>query len=133
MSRAPARPSGWPPPAEAGWAGGRLPLAPLAEEVARRHLEHHPDDVERYGELAHAWAVHDMQHVLAWALGESGGFVDLGQQVDWLARVLDSRGYPLVNLADCLEDAGAVVEERLEGAGAVAARLREVAAEVRPS
>ena len=72
-----SRPSGWPPPAEASIGGAKLKLAPLAEEVARRHLERHPDDVERYGELAQEWAVHDMQHVLAWAFGESSGFVDL--------------------------------------------------------
>ena len=130
--RTPARPSGWPPPAEATFDGIRLALVPLAEEIARRHLDRHPEDVERYGELAHEWAVHDMQHVLGWAFGESSGFVDLCQQVGWLAGVLDARGYPLVNLADCLEDAAAVVEKRVPGAGTVAARLCAVSADVRP-
>ncbi len=120
-----ARPSGTPPPAEAPWAGGRLALQPLAEEVARRHLAAHPEDADRYGEgLAHEWAVHDMQHVLSWAFGEAAGFVALEQQVGWLARVLDARGYPLANLADCLRTAGDVVAERVGGAGAVAGRLR---------
>jgi len=130
--RTPARPSGWPPPVEASFGGERVPLAPLAEEVARRHLEHHPDDVERYGDLAAQWAVHDMQHVLAWAFGESSGFVDLGRQVGWLAGVLDARGYPLANLADCLVDAADVVDGRVPEAAGVAGRLREVAADVRP-
>jgi hypothetical protein len=127
-----SRPSGWPPPAESAFRGERLRLEPLAEEIARRHLERHPDDVERYGELAREWAVHDMQHVLAWAFGEPSGFVDLGQQIDWLAGLLDARGYPLVNLADCLEEAGAVVADRVPGADAVADRLREVSGAVRP-
>jgi hypothetical protein len=132
VSRTPARPSGWPPPAEAAFDGGRLMLQPLAEAVAERHLAHHPDDVERYGDLAREWAVHDMQHVLAWAFGEQTGFVDLAHQVTWLANLLDKRGYPLVNLADCLGDAADVVDARVPGADVVSARLREVAAQVRP-
>jgi hypothetical protein len=131
VTRTVSRPSGWPPPEHATLDGGRVALRPLAEEVARRHLERHPDDVERYGDLATDWAVHDMQHVLAWALGEAHG-VDLGQQVGWLARVLDARGYPLVNLADCLDSAADVVQARLPGAGPVAARLREVGGGIRP-
>jgi hypothetical protein len=130
VTRETTRPSGWPPPAETSFGGDRLALQPLAEEVARRHLERHPDDVERYGELAYEWAVHDMQHVLAWAFGESSGFVDLGQQVAWLARVLAARDYPLGNLADCLQEAAGVVAERVAGAEAIAARLREVAGAV---
>jgi hypothetical protein len=132
VRRETSRPSGWPPPAETAFDGKRIVLEPLAEEVARRHLQRHPDDVERYGELAHEWAVHDMQHVLGWAFGESSGFVDLDHQVGWLARVLGARDYPLGNLADCLQEAGAVVQERVPGAGAVAARLREVGARVVP-
>jgi hypothetical protein len=130
--RTPSRPSGWPPPSETAFGSERLALAPLAEEVAHRHLERHPDDIERYGELAREWAVHDMQHVLAWAFGESSGFVDLGHQVAWLAGILHARGYPLVNLADCLEEAAGVLEERVPAAGGVAGRLRDVAADVRP-
>ena len=133
MSRAPARPGGSPPPVDVAFAGARVPLIPLAEEVARRHLERHPDDVERYGELAWDWCVHDMRHVLSWALSEPAGILDMSQQVGWLARVLEAREYPLVNLADCLDEAARVVEARVEDGGGVAARLREVAADVRPA
>jgi hypothetical protein len=132
--RAPSRPSGTPPPVEAPFGGGRLRLPPLAGEVAARHLAAHPEDAARYGEdLAHEWAVHDMQHVLSWAFGEEAGFVVLDQQVGWLARVLDARGYPLANLADCLRTAADVVEERVDGAGAVAERLRAVGDGIRPA
>jgi hypothetical protein len=130
--RTPARPSGSPPPVDVAFAGRRLALIPLAEEVARRHLDRHPDDVERYRELAWEWCVHDMQHVLAWAFSEPAGVLDLGQQVGWLARVLEARDYPLGNLADCLDTAAEVVGERVQDGDGVAARLREVAADVRP-
>lgn len=131
--RAVARPSGTPPPAEASFSGDRLRLQPLAEAVATRHLAAHPDDAGRYGEgLAREWAVHDMQHVLSWAFGEAAGFVSLDQQVGWLARVLDARGYPLANLADCLRTAADVVEERVDGAAAVAASLRAAGGAVDP-
>jgi len=102
-------------------------LRPLAEETARRHLERHPEDVDRYGDLAREWAIHDMQHVLSWAFGDHAQLVSLDEQIDWLARVLGARDYPLENLWSCLRTAGEVVEERLEGAAPVAARLREVA------
>jgi hypothetical protein len=121
------RPSGMPPPVEAWFGPERVGLVPLAEEIAGRHLERCPDDVERYGELAHEWAVHDMQHVLHWAFGDFAGLVELDAQVSWLARVLDARGYPLANLWSCLRTAAEVVEERVEDSERVAARLREVA------
>ena len=76
-----SRPSGTPPPAEATFGGEPLKLAPLAEEVADRHLAAHPDDAARYGAgLAREWAVHDSQHVLAWAFGDAAGFVALEEQ-----------------------------------------------------
>ena len=127
MTREVARPSGWMPPAEAWFGGARIDLVPLAHEISRRHLERHPDDVERYGELAGEWAVHDMQHVLHWAFGDHGGIIELDSQVAWLARVLGARGYPLENLWSCLRTAAEVVEERVDGGAPVAARLREVA------
>jgi hypothetical protein len=127
VKRAVARPSGWSPPAEAWFGGVRVELVPLATEIASRHLDRHPDDVERYGDLAREWAVHDMQHVLHWAFGDHGGLVELDRQVAWLARVLDARGYPLANLWSCLRSAAEVVDERVDDAAAVAARLREVA------
>src|SRR3954454_22034463 len=101
--RTPARPGGTPPPADVRFGDARVALIPLAEAVARRHLDRHPDDLERYGELAWEWCVHDMQHVLGWAFVETRGVLDLDQQVAWLARVLDAREYPLGNLADCLD------------------------------
>ena len=122
-----ARPTGWAPPAEAWHGAARIDLVALAQEVARRHLERHPEDVERYGDLAQKWAVHDMQHVLHWAFGDNAGLVELDKQVAWLARVLGARDYPLENLWSCLRTAAEVVDERIEDGAPVAARLREVA------
>jgi hypothetical protein len=90
--------------------GQSVDLAALGREAAHAHLAAHPEDVERYGaELAHAWCAHDTQHILAWAAGD----LDFDGQLAWLARVLDARGYPIVNLADCLATTAAVVERAL--------------------
>ena len=128
MTRQVARPTGAPPPARAELAGRRVELVPLAEETARRHLARHPEDTERYGELAFEWAVHDMQYMLAWAFGDASALVDLGAQAAWLARVLRARGYPVENLVDCMGTAAEVVAECVEGAAGVADRLRAAAA-----
>jgi hypothetical protein len=124
-----ARPSGMPPPTHAYLQGTSVELTPLADEIARRHLERHPEDTERYGDRAREWAIHDQLHVLHWAFGDHAGILDLRGQVAWLARVLEARGYPPANLWSCLRTAAEVVEERLPAAQPVAARLRAVADE----
>ncbi len=109
--RRPAPPSGMPPPTSALTAAGEtVQLVPIAEEVAERHLARHPEDVARYGmELARQWCVHDTQHVLAWAVADQA----FEGQLQWLARVLRARGYPVDNLIDCTRTAADVVEARL--------------------
>jgi hypothetical protein len=125
VTRSPSRPSGSPPPDQVQHEGERIALAPLAEETARRHLAAHPEDGERYGDLAREWAVHDMQYVISWAYGDVADLVDLGAQATWLARVLDARGYPVANLADCMRTAAGVVPHP-----EVADRLRGVAGDL---
>ena len=127
--RTPSRPGGWPPPETATLGGAEVALAPLAAAVSVRYFERHPDDLERYGELAREWEQHDTQHLLNWAIGDVEGHVDLERQVGWLAGVLEARDFPLEHLASNLELAGEVVEEPL--GGAVAQRLRAAAAFVR--
>ena len=105
-------PGGDPPPAQ---------YRSAAEEIARRHLAAHPDEVERFGEHTYAWCVHDNQYILAWA---ADPYVDFDKEIRWLAGLLAARGYPLGSLADDLEIAAEVVPE-------FGARLREVAAVVR--
>lgn len=103
-----------------------MPLVPLAEAVTERHLERHPEDVGRYGQdLAWEWCVHDMQHVLAWAISDQ----EFEGQLTWLARVLDAREYPVGNLIDCTMTAADVVEEELPAPAGpdIAGRMRAAA------
>jgi hypothetical protein len=125
-----APPSGWPPPAEARLGTATIALAPLAAATAERYFERFPEDLERYGDAARAWEVHDTQHLLHWAIGDVEGFVDMEHHVEWLAGVLAARDFPLEHLAANLELAADVVEERLK-AEPVAERLRAAAGSVR--
>ena len=131
MTRRPAPPGGWPPPDRATLAAAPVELAPLAAEVAEVYFEVHPEDLERYGDLAREWEQHDTQHLLNWAIGDAEGHVDLERQVSWLAGVLEARDFPLEHLASNLDLAANVVETRVAGAVPVAERLRAAAAHVR--
>jgi hypothetical protein len=129
-ARRPARPGGWPPPDRGRLAGAEIELAPIAAAVSERYFERYPGDLERYGELAREWEIHDTQHLLNWAIGDVEGHVDLEKQAGWLAGILEARDFPLEHLAGNLEIAGDLVDERL-GASDVAGRLRAAAAFVR--
>jgi hypothetical protein len=134
MSRGVPPPSGWPAPATATLAGRPIGLAPLAEATADRYFGEFPEDLERYGEAARAWEVHDTAHCLHWAVLDVEHRASLKTEIAWLASILRARGFPLEHLARNLELAASVVDERLEAPGAaVAARLRDAAATVRVS
>jgi hypothetical protein len=131
VNRRVAPPSGWPPPTQAQLGGADVALAPLAEAVAERYFEAHPGDLERYGEAARAWEIHDTHYLLAWAIGDVAGYVDLGRQVRWLAGILEARDFPLEHLASNLDLAADVVADRVPDGEPVADRLRGAAALVR--
>src|SRR5262249_9395712 len=125
---------GMPPPVTATLPDGVvLELRPLAREIADRHLRRHPEDSERYGELARDWGVHDAQHLVNWAALDMEGALSLQEQLAWLASVLGSRGYPLPNLADNLQTAAQTTRELVtsEHAGRLAQTLESGAAFVR--
>lgn len=114
-ARRPAPPSGMPPPVTATLPDGVvLDLRPLACEITDRHLLRHPEDTERYGDLARDWGVHDTQHLVNWAVLDGVGAVSFQEQVAWLANVLGSRGYPLANLADNLDTAAQATRELVQ-------------------
>ena len=124
-------PGGWPPPDRATLAGREVELPPLAEAVSVRYFERYPEDLERYGDLARQWEIHDTQHLLNWAIGDVEGHVELERQVGWLAGVLEARDFPIEHLAGNLELAADTVEAELGDAEALAGRLRDAAAHVR--
>ena len=111
-----APPSGHPPPTEGLLADDvAVPLLPLAQEICRRYREEFPDEQERYGDAGQAWCIHDNQHLLFWGAGAVNGFVDMEREVEWLARVLAARDFPLDRLARNLDIGAEVVAERVPG------------------
>jgi hypothetical protein len=104
-------PSGAAPPESAELAGVTIELVPLAEEICRRYRAEFPDERERYGDAGMAWCLHDNQHILNWAVGARNGYVDMEDQLAWLARVLEARDFPLERLARNLEIASDVAAE----------------------
>ena len=121
-----ALPSGAAPPEEAGG----LDLRAMAQRVTDRYGVEFRDEDERYEPAVwRAWCRHDAQYLLQWALLDGREVLSLEEQVNWLARVLGARKFPLDRLARTLELCADELDE--EGRGAPAARLREVAQEVR--
>ena len=119
-------PGGMPPPRTAELDGVTIELTPLAEAVAERYFEEFPEDLERYGDAAMPWEIHDTLHTLNWAVLDVRGFTSLEQNMLWLAKVLVARDFPLEHLARNVElCADVVADERL------AATLRAAAVSVR--
>jgi hypothetical protein len=111
-----AMPSGAPPPEEAGG----LDLRVMADRVTERYAAEFPDEDERYEPAVwRAWCRHDTQYLLQWAVLDAEGITTLDDQAAWLARVLESRGFPLDRLARTLELAAdeADAETRADVAG----------------
>jgi hypothetical protein len=120
------------PPRTIGGPGGEpLDLEALARTVCARYYEEFDDEDESYGEAGRQWCVHDNQHLLNWAALEVQGVAQLSAQVEWLARVLEARGFPVDRLARDLELAAEVVGEQVAAGEEMAARLREAGAMVR--
>jgi len=127
-------PSGDPPPVSVP-IGDRamLQLAPLAREICRQYAREFPDEAERYGQAGKAWCIHDNQYLLYWAADSVHGYVDMHSQIAWLARVLESRAFPLARLARNLDLAAGVARSRVRGGSgeSLAAVLDDAAAFVR--
>ncbi len=130
MSRPTRPPGGWPPPESVPLAGRELALRPLAEAVAERYFAELPEDLERHGDAARAWEVHDTLCTLQWAVLDTQGLADLRREIRWLAGVLAARGFALDHLSRNLVLAAEVVEARVPDGARVGERLRAAAADV---
>jgi hypothetical protein len=123
------RPSGSPPPTAVTLDERRIELAPLLDAIADRYFAEFPADLERYGEAARDWELHDTAHCINWAALDVRGFASLDRNITWLADILRARDFPLEQLARNLELAADVCAAQLSEA--VAARLRNAATHVR--
>jgi len=125
-----APPSGQLPPSTVRLRSGEeVALPPFAEAASDAHLAAHPDELERYGEHARAWCVHDLQWLALWAAQDADvQAVEFATQLEWLARLLDARDYPLASLADALGTLADELRGTLPGAADLldmgAARVR---------
>jgi hypothetical protein len=104
-------------------SGEELDLLALAQEICRRYRLEFPDEQGRYGDAGNAWCVHDNQYLLCWAVEDVNGYIDMEQDVAWLASVLEFRDFPLERLARDLDISADVVTEHF--AGSSSAELAE--------
>jgi hypothetical protein len=127
-------PSGDTPPALAWLEGSEaLDLNSLAREICRRYRQEFPDEQIRYGDAGNAWCVHDNQYLLSWGAEAVNGFLEMEDEVGWLASVLEARKFPLERLARDLDIGAEVVLGSVGGAPGerLAGVLEEAAAFVR--
>jgi hypothetical protein len=127
-------PSGHPPPEAAPLPTGEwLELGPIVEEICRRYRAEFPDEHQRYGDAGFEWCLHDNRYIVAWAAHDVGKLgVDLVKEIEWLARVLAARAFPLDRLARDLEIAADVwAEQAGPKSPRLSERLREAAEHVR--
>ena len=68
-----------------------------AESVTDTLLAEYPEILERYGERARAYGVHDSAYLIGWIVNavEIYGAETLRRDVLWLRGVLAARGFPL--------------------------------------
>lgn len=106
-----ALPSGEPAPHTWGPLpdGGNLDLLQLAITISRLYRAEYPDEVLRYSPAAHAWCIHDKQHLLNWAAESAFGYLDMHTEVAWLAGILEARDFPLDRLVRSLHISASVV------------------------
>jgi hypothetical protein len=92
-----------------------LDLVELAREICHRYREEFPDERRRYGAAGAAWCVHDNQWLLSWGAESVAGYLDMHDEVAWLASVLEARGFPLERLCRDLEIGAEVVRKQVCG------------------
>jgi hypothetical protein len=117
VNQRPVEPPGGEAPPSSACLGDDEPLdlIELAREICRRYRAEFPDEQERYGSAGVAWCVHDNQWLLSWAAESIAGYLDMKDEVGWLASVLEARGFPLQRLCRDLEIGADVVLEHVSG------------------
>jgi hypothetical protein len=104
----PREPRGAAPPAAVYVGGTAIPLAPGRPDLFATGSSS-PTNVPATVTRGRAGAAHDNQWLLSWAVNDVLGATDLGEQVQWLARVLHARDFPVDRLARDLETAAEIV------------------------
>jgi hypothetical protein len=90
--------------------GTQIDLTPLARKLCEHYYALYPDDLERYGPEGQAWCDHDSRYLLAWGLQDAHAHtLDCVAQVQWLARVLTARSFPIQRLARHVELAAEIL------------------------
>lgn len=117
MTQRRLEPPGGDAPPMTGWLDGSEPLdlLALAREICVRYRLEFPDEQERFGDVGHAWCVHDNQYVLDWGIEAVSGYVDMRHEIGWLASVLEARDFPLDRLARNLDIGADVVRNEVAG------------------
>jgi hypothetical protein len=92
--------------------------------------EEFPDERERYGPAGMEWCRHDTQHLLNWAVLSLTHDLDYERELNWLARVLEAREFPLPRLVRCLELLATVTRETVRDEPEISARVQNGASYV---
>jgi hypothetical protein len=100
-------------PSPVAGSDAEIDLVALAAATCERYYAEYTDEDAVYGPVGRLWCQHDLQHLLNWAALDVAGAVDLEAQVAWLARILESRQFPLLRLSRSLELAADVVVDAL--------------------
>jgi len=90
--------------------GREIDLHELAQLTCSVYDAEFPDERDRYGPAGLEWCIHDNRHLLNWAVLSLTTPLDFEDQLGWLGRVLESRGFPLPRLARDLELLAETVE-----------------------
>jgi hypothetical protein len=120
----PAPPSGAPPPRRARLRDGtELDLERVAQRACRAYVAEFPDYPDRYGPAGMLWCVHDISHILNWAVLRLDGVLELEHELAWLARVLEARDFPPARLARGVELLADALRDEYPDVADVAAQL----------
>jgi hypothetical protein len=119
-----------PPQRVTGPHGHEINLVEIARRTCLAYDEEFPDERERYGPAGMEWCRHDTQHLLNWAVLSLTHDLDYERELNWLARVLEAREFPLPRLVRCLELLATVTRETVRDEPEISARVQNGASYV---